>query len=139
MRTYAARPTLFVCMQMWAHLHRSGAAPPSSEVLPLSATSVKKVVDRMRERLAEDLSIKELAGLVRLGPRQFCRRYRAATGTTLARAMEAIRLDQAAMLLSTTRASITDIALDCTQPQHLATAFRRRFEVTPTQYRSSFE
>ena len=128
-------------MQMWAHLHRLGAAPPSSEVLPLSATSVKKVADRMRERLAEDLSIKELAGLVRLGPRQFCRRYRAATGTTPARAMEAIRLDQAAMLLSTTRASITDIALDCgyTQPQHLATAFRRRFEVTPTQYRSSFE
>ena len=95
----------------------------------------------MRERLAEDLSIKELAGLVRLGPRQFCRRYRAATGTTPARAMEAIRLDQGAMLLSTTRASITDIALDCgyPQPQHLATAFRRRFEVTPTQYRSSFE
>jgi AraC-like DNA-binding protein len=128
-------------MQMWAHLHRSRPARDTSELLPLSAASVRKVVARMRERLAEDVSIKELAALVRLGPRQFCRRYRAATGKTPARTIEAMRLDQAAMLLSTTRASITDIALDCgySQPQHLATAFRRRFEATPTQYRSSFE
>ena len=128
-------------MQMWAHLHRSGAAPPSSEVLPLSATSVKKVADRMRERLAEDLSIKELAGLVRLGPRQFCRRYRAATGTTPARAMEAIRLDQAAMLLSTTvlRLQISRLTADIPSPSTLPLPFGRRFEVTPTQYRSSFE
>jgi AraC family transcriptional regulator len=128
-------------MQIWAHLHRSRLARDASEVLPLPATSVRKVVDRMRERLADDVSIKELAALVRLGPRQFCRRYRAATGTTPARTFETIRLDQAAMLLSTTRASIIDVALDCgySQPQHLATAFRRRFEVTPTQYRSSFE
>jgi AraC family transcriptional regulator len=128
-------------MQMWANLLRSPLARDSSEVPALPPSSVKKVVDRMREGLADDMSIKELAAIARLGPRQFCRRYRAATGTTPARSLEAIRLDHAAMLLSTTRASITDIALECgySQPQHLATAFRRRFEVTPTQYRSSFD
>jgi AraC-like DNA-binding protein len=50
-----------------------------------------------------------------------------------------IRLERAAQDLRYSRKSITDISLDCgfSQPQHLATAFRRKFGLTPTAFRQS--
>lgn len=119
----------------WGLLHRRATTTGG---LGFGSAVLKSVLDRMRERVAEDVSLTELAGLVSLSPRQFCRRFRAATGSTPSRAMDKMRLDLAATLLITTRRSITEIALDCgfSQPQHLATAFKRRHGTTPSGFRT---
>jgi len=122
--------------QAWGLLHRRATTTGG---LGFGSAVLKKVLDRMRERMAEDVPLTELAGLVGLSPRQFCRRFQAATGSTPGRAMDRMRLDLAATLLTTTRRSVTEIALDCgfSQPQHLATAFKRRHGTTPSGFRTA--
>ncbi len=122
--------------QAWALLHRRAVATDGGGFSP---AALKKVLDRMREQIADDVSLAELAGLVGLSPRHFCRRFRASTGSTPGRAMDRMRLDLAAALLTTTRRSVTEIALDCgfSQPQHLATAFKRRHGTTPSGFRTA--
>jgi AraC-like DNA-binding protein len=60
-----------------------------------------------------------------------------AAGTSPSEMLASMRLDEAARLLRQRHRTITRIALDCgfRQPQRLATAFRRRFGITPTQFR----
>jgi len=127
--------------QAWALLHRRAAATGGGGCSPgaLKPAALRKVLDRMRDGIADDVSLAELAGLVGLSPRQFCRRFRASTGSTPSRAMDRMRLDLAAALLTTTRRSVTGIALDCgfSQPQHLATAFKRRYGMTPGEFRTA--
>ncbi len=122
----------------WGLLHRR-QAPHPGDACRLNPATLSKVLRHMREQLAGDVPLAELAGLAGLGCRQFCRRFQAATGVTPARALDAMRLDLASSLLATTRQPVTHIALDCgfSQPQHLATAFKRRYGMTPTAFRSA--
>ena len=124
--------------QAWALLHRR-QAPGAREAHRLGPAVLTRVLRHMRERLAEEVSLAELAGLSGLSPRQFCRRFQASTGSTPARTLDTMRLDLASNLLATTRRPVTEIALDCgfSQPQHLATAFKRRFGTTPTEFRAA--
>jgi len=124
--------------QAWGLLHRRRTAP-ASQGGGFSAAMLRRVIGRMRERIADDISMAELASLVGLSPRQFCRRFRASTGSTPARALDTMRLDLAATFLATTHRPVTEIALDCgfSQPQHLATAFKRRYGTTPSAFRAT--
>jgi AraC-like DNA-binding protein len=74
--------------------------------------------------------------IVGLSPRNFRHLFRASTGVGPSEMFENMRLEKAAHDLRYGRKH-TDIRLDCgfSQPQHLATAFRRRFGLTPTEYR----
>jgi AraC-like DNA-binding protein len=121
-------------IQAWALLHRRATTADGGGFSP---AVLKKVLGRMRDGIADDVSMVVLADLVGLGPRQFCRRFRSSTGSTPGRVMDGMRLDLAAALLTTTRRSVTEIALDCgySQPQHLATAFKRRYGTTPGGFR----
>jgi AraC family transcriptional regulator len=124
--------------QAWGLLHRRQAGDAKSAGR-LGPAILSQMLRHMRERLADDVSLAELAGLAGLSPRQFCRRFQAATGSTPARTLDTMRLDLASDLLAKTRRSVTEIALDCgfSQPQHLATAFKRRFGTTPTEFRAA--
>jgi AraC family transcriptional regulator len=73
--------------------------------------------------------------IVGLSPRNFRHLFPASTGVGPSEMFENMRLEKAANDLRYGRKH-TDICLDCvSQPQHLATAFRRRFGLTPTAYR----
>lgn len=123
-------------IQAWALLQR-GQTLSRIEAPKLPPGTLRTVLDHMRERMAEDLSVADLAALTGLGGRQFCRRFQATTGVTPARARDAMRLETAVHLLRTTRLKIIEIALDCgfSQSQHLATAIKRRYGKTPTELR----
>lgn len=123
--------------QAWGLLHRRRHILPDG-ARSLGTAALSRVIGKMRERIADDVSVAELAGLVGLSARQFCRRFRASTGCTPARTLDMMRLDLASTLLATTRRSITEVALDCgfSQPQHFATAFKRRFGLTPSAFRA---
>ncbi len=100
---------------------------------------LRRVLDYMNANLAEDMPLAQLAGLVGLGPVQFARAFRAATGTPPHNFLVGLRLDQAKRLLESTGLSVTEIGLCCgfDQPSHFATMFRKRTGMAPSAYRSA--
>jgi len=71
-------------------------------------------------------------------PRSLQRHLRAA-GTAFQRELDAARVRVAQRLLETSRASLTEIALDvgCASPQHFSALFRRVAGETPSAWRAS--
>ncbi len=71
-------------------------------------------------------------------PRSLQRHLRDA-GTSFQRELDAARVRVAQRLLETSRASLTEIALDvgCASPQHFSALFRRVTGQTPSAWRTS--
>lgn len=103
----------------------------------LSRQVLGRVVECLRERIAEDAPLSDLAAIAGLSNRHFLRQFYRATGTTPGRMQLELRMERAASLLLNPSLSVTEIAFQCgfSQPQHFATAFRRRYGATPTEYR----
>jgi AraC family transcriptional regulator len=103
----------------------------------LSPSQVRRVTDYMRDHLAEDIRLQELADLVRLSRFHFCRAFRRATGYTPHQALVSFRIGRARRLLADPALSITDVALAVgyQTPSSFALAFRSVVGETPTLYR----
>ena len=102
----------------------------------LSETQRRLLATHIRDRVADDLALTELATLAGVGTRQFTRLFRAAFGTTPHRYVLNLRLDEAARRLATSTHDIAEIALSLgfSSQSHFASAFRARFGKTPRQY-----
>jgi transcriptional regulator GlxA family with amidase domain len=72
-----------------------------------------RTIDWALANLNEDLDVVTLAAHATMSPRNFTRRFKAATGTSPARWVLARRLDEARQLLETTEWSISRIAETC--------------------------
>lgn len=98
------------------------------------------LLDRMRERLAEDQPIVRLAVEAGMSLRTFLRRFKAATGTSPGEWLLAERLGRARDLLEAGRHRIDDIAAACGfgSPATLRHHFRERLGTSPAAYRASF-
>jgi AraC family transcriptional regulator len=73
---------------------------------------VEHVVEEMRERFKEPLTLEELAGMALLSPYHFHRVFREVTGVPPGRFLAAVRMEEAKRLVLTTPLRITDICLD---------------------------
>ncbi len=106
-----------------------------SGVMPIKR--LKAVVDRMKEELDQDLSLTDLASESGFSRAHFLRMFKAATGSTPHRYLHELRLDMSREKLSSSKSSITEIALDCgfSSHSHFTRAFRERFGQTPNSYR----
>ena len=119
-------------------LHRAlNESVPQTVDARIGKIALSRVIDFMEANVGKEVTLNALAKLVDLSPRQFRRACLAATGLGPSEMFTNIRLERAARDLRQGRRSVTEIALDCgfSQPQHLATAFRRKFGVTPTEFR----
>lgn len=107
-----------------------GGAP----IEPLAA-----VVELVRERFAEPLTVQELAEAGDLSPLQLERRMRRVLGVSPKQFLLRVRLDEAMSLLATTTLSISDIAARCGyyDQSSLTRHFRRVVGLTPGRYRAS--
>ena len=85
----------------------------------------------IHERLAEPLSLVELAGAARMSTHQLLAAFRRAFGTTPAQYIISQRL------LLEGRSDITTIALQagCASHSHLTATFRARAGCTPSEFR----
>ncbi|MBT2745578.1 MULTISPECIES: transcriptional regulator FtrA [unclassified Lysobacter] len=98
------------------------------------------LLDDMRRRLAEPLTIAELARIAAMSERSFMRHFKQATGATPADWLIQARVERARELLETTPASIDRIAGETgfgsaiTMRHH----FRRKLGVSPRDYRRRF-
>ncbi len=102
--------------------------------------AVTEAIDHVRARLDAPLSLARLAALVHLSPRQFSRRFEAATGRSPGDWILRERLDAGRAMLERGADAIEDVARSVGLPN--ASGFRRHFRaafgVSPAEYRRTY-
>jgi transcriptional regulator GlxA family with amidase domain len=101
-----------VARGMVMYHRRAGGQSQRSALLDLGTSEdrVQKALNYARQNLRDSLTIESLAQAACLSPRQFARLFRAETGTTPAKAVEALRLESAKLMLEQTRLPIEVVA-----------------------------
>lgn len=102
-----------------------------------AAGRMKHVMTYMEEHYTADLRLSTLASLADMTPNYFCHCFRQTVGQSPMEYLIRYRLAQAQYALRTTEQSITDIALGngFGDVSYFIRAFRRRYGITPRQYR----
>src|SRR6516225_1301642 len=103
----------------------------------LADWQLRRVAQYMREHLAEEIGLDELAALVNLSRFHFCTAFRRATGQTPHNWLMILRIEEARRLLETPALAVTDVALAVgyQTPSSFAAAFRKLVGTTPSAYR----
>ncbi|NWK60439.1 helix-turn-helix domain-containing protein [Acinetobacter sp. SwsAc2] len=98
------------------------------------------VLEWARENLSESISVDNLANMARLSRRTFTRHFRAATGTTVIKWLNAERVARAQQLLETTDISIESVAahVGFRTALSLRQHFSEQLNISPSAYRKSF-
>jgi AraC family transcriptional regulator len=135
-RQYAEALSL-VLMHELIRLERtaSTAARPLRGGLPV--WQQKRVVEFIKEHLAEDVSLAVLAGLVDLSLYHFARAFKQSFGAPPHRYHMARRMDHARGLLRKPALSVTEIGIQTgfRETSSFTRAFRKFTGLTPTEYR----
>jgi AraC-like DNA-binding protein len=111
---------------------REAAAPPQH------CARIARVLRDLGPRIAEPLTIAGLARTASLSPYHFLRTFKRVTGVTPHQWLLRARLNEAAARLATSRAPVTDIALDVgfEDLSNFINSFRAEFGVSPRRYRA---
>ncbi|HYD63534.1 MAG TPA: DJ-1/PfpI family protein [Noviherbaspirillum sp.] len=114
---------------------RLGNQSQFSLILDSQVGRYAELVDWMRTHLNEPLDVQRLSEVANESVRNFHRNFRDETGFTPARFIEELRLQVARNKLEA-GASVKAAARAAgfTSDEHLARVFRRRFDMTPSQY-----
>ena len=129
---YAESAAAFLATHLLARgRHES---PPGPE-----HAAVRVGIAVMRERLAEPLTLADIAAEAHLSVYQFIRVFKAATGETPHRFLTRLRIERARRLLSGTSLTVAQIAARCgfASPGALSSAFLSQVGVRPSVYRTN--
>jgi AraC-like DNA-binding protein len=101
----------------------------------------KRIVEFMEAHLAEDVSLAQLADVVRLSPYHFVRSFKQSFGQPPHRYWTGRRIERAKELLANPKAPITTIAFDLgfSGSSAFSSTFHRITGQTPSAYRRSLE
>jgi AraC-like DNA-binding protein len=96
----------------------------------------RRVLDRIEHDLARPLALAELAAEAGLGVRQFCRAFRASTGTSPYQYVLGQRVERAQRLIAAGR-PLSQVALECgfANQSQLTRIFTQRVGISPAAYR----
>ncbi|MEM9348655.1 MAG: helix-turn-helix domain-containing protein [Pseudomonadota bacterium] len=135
---------LALARSLVCYLIRPGGQSQFSAPLQQQAQSSTDKFDRLNawisENLSADLSVEALAEREGMSPRNFSRLYRQHTGTTPAKAVEALRVDAACRMLEESQLPLTVIAVQCGfyDDERFRRAMMRGRGVAPGEYRQRF-
>jgi len=103
----------------------------------LQAYKLRRVLEAMNERLADDFSLGYLAQIADLSEYHFSRMFKRATGLSPSQYFIRLRMDRARRLLVETDRSVIDVGLEVgySSPSHFSQVFRRQIGLTPSAYR----
>ena len=102
----------------------------------LATWQLRRVVEHMREHMAEDTDLATLVALTGLARAQFFRSFKRSIGRTPLAHLRHLRLLQARKLLVDTTLSVTEIASRVgLEPTRLSAAFRAEYDMTPSMFR----
>jgi transcriptional regulator GlxA family with amidase domain len=132
----AARRT---AQELVVHHRRPGGQSQFSALLDMGGVNGRfsGLMDWVRERLAERLSVERLADRAAMSPRHFARAFAAETGLTPAKAVERLRLEAARLRVETTHEPIDRVAeaAGFGDPERMRRAFLRAFGQPPQALR----
>lgn len=113
---------------------RSGQTPDSG------LTAMRSVRAWLRANAYEDLTVAGVAERFHYSPSYLTALYRRVFGIGVAEQIAEYRIDRARELLSSTTSPVTDIAAEVgyDDPKYFMRVFKRRTDLTPTQYREAF-
>jgi AraC-like DNA-binding protein len=133
-RLYAESLSLALLSYVVEHVAAHG---PQERVRgKLSPKQCQSLRAYIRDRLAEDVTLAELAAITGMSPRHFSGLFREAFGATPHRYLVRLRLQEGVRLLSAGERDIARIALElgfCSQ-SHFSAAFRKEFGAPPGKY-----
>lgn len=116
------------------------AAPPSGRGRGggLDPIALARVLELMQDRLAEELTLSELAAEAGLGVSAFSRAFAKSLGTTPGRWLSGLRLERARELVAESSLPLVEIAAAAgySDQAHLTAAFTRRFGMPPGRWRN---
>ena len=103
-----------------------------------SVSLVRRAINFISAHATEDIGVEDVVNYLGVSRRLAFLRFREVTGQTIRYAIEDVRLDLAAKRLRNTKWTVARIARLSGYPilQTFGTAFRKRFQMTPTAYRS---
>jgi AraC family transcriptional regulator len=116
--------------------HRAGRVwsdPGDQPARGLGSRQLGVVRALMEERLAEPLSLSELASAAGLSVSQFSRQFKARTGLAPHRFLLGLRVEHACRLLGTDQLPIAEVAIRCgfSHQEHLTRVMRAQLGTTP--------
>jgi AraC family transcriptional regulator len=102
----------------------------------LPQSQLDRVIDYMKENLAQDLSILDLATLTGMSESHFSRSFKQSVGIAPYQYLMQQRVERAKQLLKKRSIAISTIALDCgfANQTHLTKVFRQMTGMTPKSY-----
>jgi AraC family transcriptional regulator len=100
---------------------------------------IRRAVELMHARLAENLPLEEIASAAHLSPFHFARLFKKLTGATPHAYLGNLRANRAQALLADTDLSITEVStrVGYDSPSHFAKAFRQATGLSPRAFRNA--
>jgi transcriptional regulator GlxA family with amidase domain len=135
------KAALAVARELVVFAKRPGGQAQFSAGLALGgAEEFDALHEWMTRNLHRGLTVPALAKFTGMSERSFLRHYRAATGTTPARAVERLRVEAAQSALADPRRSVKDVARRCGfgSEETMRRSFIRMLRVSPSDYRERF-
>jgi AraC family transcriptional regulator len=122
------------------HLVRNYSSNPVAVedlTVKLTPRQLQQAIDRIHARLTQDITLSELADVVKMSQYRFARAFKQSTGMPPHQYLLSQRIDRAKQLLTNTQLSISDISyqLGFASQSHFTATFRRFTSVTPNLYR----
>ncbi len=119
----------------------SAGATGDLAVEEAGGTECQRLVGRamalMRARMAEDITLSEVAKSVFVSPGYLCRLFKAVCGVNLREYLTTIRIERAKELLANSALSCGEVgrSVGYGNPSHFSQAFRRATGQSPSEYR----
>ena len=137
----AAQPVWYRCKAVEMAVLFLFRPPPEAELFctrqqRLAQERVERVIQLLRENLAEPPSLEELGRKVGCSPYYLSRIFSAQTGRTIPQFLRQLRLERAAELLRTGRYNVTEVALEVgyNSLSHFSQAFHEYYGCCPGLY-----
>lgn len=130
-----------VAAGMVMHHRRAGGQSQHSALLAIDAKTdrIQTALTYAKRNLRRPLEIEDLARAACLSPRQFTRVFRAETGMSAAKAVEALRLEAAKLLIEQSRLPVEDVAREAGfgNRERMRRAFIRAYGEAPRSIRTN--
>ncbi len=113
----------------------------NSSVKEVTTKNIKAIIDYINENYMNNITIDELAETVNLSKHYFMRFFKRYMGMTCIEYINDYRLNIASNLLLTTRVQITEVAasIGITNLSYFNRIFKKKFHMTPKEYRNSVQ
>ena len=134
---YAQASAHWLSTHLFLGSERTAEWAATMERQRISDVRLLRVLECVKDRLSDDLSLEVLASEAGLSQFQFTTLFQRAMGKSLHKHVLHLRMDNAALLLRETKRTVLEIAVLCgyKTASHFAVAFRKHFAQSPTEYR----